>query len=77
MIKNKKNIENIFIVLSLIFVAVLSIFFTTKAKELEFLKLSASSKKIISDREINILVLGIVGFDSRSPLLTDTIMVAN
>lgn len=44
---------------------------------MEFWKISASQKKIIDDREINILVLGIVGFKSRSPLLSDAIMVVN
>lgn len=75
--QQKKIWENILTGLIVLILIILSAFLTKPVKEVELFKLTPFQKKALNVNQKNILILGIVGFESRSPLLTDVIMVVN
>lgn len=74
---NKGFVENIFIVFMLSLIMAFSAFLSKQVKEVEIFKLKTVNNAVRNAKDKNVLVLGIAGFDSNGPLLTDVMMVAN
>lgn len=74
---NRGFAENLFVVFALSLIMAFSVFLSKQVKEVEVFKLKAINNIIRNTKDKNILVLGIAGFDSNGPLLTDVMMVVN
>jgi LCP family protein required for cell wall assembly len=74
---NRGFAENLFVVFALSLIMAFSVFLSKQVKEVEVFKLKAINNIIRNAKDKNILVLGIAGFDSNGPLLTDVMMVVN
>jgi LCP family protein required for cell wall assembly len=74
---NKGFIENIFVIFALSLIVAFSAFLSKQVKEVEIFKLKTVNNAIHNFKDKNILVLGIAGFESNGPLLTDVMMIVN
>ncbi len=74
---NRGFIENIFVITALSIIVAFSAFISKQTKEVEIFKLKTVNNVIHNFKDKNILVLGIAGFESNGPLLTDVMMVVN
>jgi len=75
--KLKRFGENLFVVFALLLIIAFSVFLFNQVKEIDIFKLSDSGNKTYDIDNQNVLVLGIAGFESNGPLLTDVMMVVN
>jgi len=69
--------ENLFVVFALSLIMAFSVFLSKQVKEVEIFKLKNITNAIRNIKDTNVLVLGIAGFESNGPLLTDVMMVVN
>ncbi len=69
--------ENLFVVFALLLIIAFSVFLFNQVKEIDIFKLSGGENKTYNVDNQNVLVLGIAGFESNGPLLTDVMMVVN
>jgi len=74
---NRGFVENLLVVLALSLIVAFSAFVAKQVKEVEVLALKPMNNAIRNFKDKNILVLGIAGFESNGPLLTDVMMVVN
>jgi len=74
---NKGFVENLFVVFALSIIVAFSAFISKQVREVDIFKLKSVNNIIRNIKDKNILVLGIAGFDSNGPLLTDVMMVVN
>jgi LCP family protein required for cell wall assembly len=74
---NRGFIENVFVIFMLSLIVAFSAFLSKQVKEVEIFKLKTVNNAIHNFKDKNILVLGIAGFESNGPLLTDVMMVVN
>lgn len=75
--KLKRFGENLFVVFALLLIITFSVFLFNQVKEIDIFKLSNGGDKTYDIDNQNVLVLGIAGFESNGPLLTDVMMVVN
>lgn len=74
---NRGFIENLFVIFALSLIVAFSAFLSKQVKVVEIFRLKTVNNVIHNFKDKNILVLGIAGFDSNGPLLTDVMMVVN
>ena len=74
---NRGFAENLFVVFALSLIVAFSAFVSKQVKQVEVFALKPINNAIHNFKDKNILVLGIAGFESNGPLLTDVMMVVN
>ncbi len=74
---NRGFTENLFVVFALSLIVAFSAFVSKQVKEVEVFALKPINNAIRNLKDKNILILGIAGFESNGPLLTDVMMVVN